>query len=212
MVQALVTSAAGTGINYVFAKLFGGSKKPPSDDAARNATIQAEIADAFAYGIQQVQDLNVPEASGGIDYNYQFKTRLIDAAGRYASLPVYTPAEYNDSINVINGLITAYNNKVSSLMSIAGTTSPVATNVVASGNGGGNDILSILFNRASSTLSNFMDLWSKKEISSINEDATNAAIAEAEANKSAKSYMASVNWPLVILLIVGAVFLIRRFK
>jgi len=210
MVQALVGTAASTGINYVFAKLFGGSKKAPSDDAARNATIQAEIADAFAYGIQQVQDLNVPEASGGIDDNYQIKTRMTEAASRYASLPVYTPAEYNDSINVINGLINSYNSKVSSLMSVSGTLTPLATNT-GTGNGG-NDILSILFNSASSTLSNFMDLWSKKEISSINEDATNEAIAAAEASKTGKSYMTSVNWPLVIILIIGLVFLIRRLK
>lgn len=91
------------------------NSKPPSDDANRNARYRAAIAEVFAQVISQVQDLNVKESNGNIDSNYQIKTRLTEAAARYASLPVYTPLEYDDAINGINGIINLYNNKVAEI-------------------------------------------------------------------------------------------------
>jgi len=93
------------------------SSKPPSDDANRNARYRAAIADAFAQVISQVQDLNLPTSATNPTYdsNFQIKTRLTEAAARYASLPVYTDLEYADAVNVINGIVNLYNKKVAEI-------------------------------------------------------------------------------------------------
>jgi hypothetical protein len=107
------------------------SSKPPSDDANRNARYKAAIADLFSQVIPQVQDLNIKESGGNIDSNFQIKTRLTQAAATYASLPVYTDLEYNDAVNVINGLINAYNKKVAEINASAQQSSQnVATGIL----------------------------------------------------------------------------------
>jgi len=200
-------SAVINGAMVVAGKLFsGGSGKPPSDDAQRNAYYKQQTIDVINYGIGQLTDLPYDETNA---YGGAYKTYLQGQLDRYSSLPVYTPAEAAEALNSVNTIINGYNTYVQKKYAGAISSSSTVSSNSTIPSTSGASIIDNLFGNAAATLSNFMDLWSKKEITSINEDATNAAI---EATTKTTTTAKSTNWLLIGALIIGLIFLIRRLK